>query len=324
MSDTDLPGPGQIRPDNQSRSIGAGDLLYDPALFLLAAQLDGIEELRKATENRHRQAIRCEPDADGELRGMCLPEDDPGVKSVRAVLDGLAALEHRTVLDLQRAMRRHPLGVWQRAQIGVGEKQLARLLSAIGDPYWHVAENRPRTVSELWAYCGLHTLPVISQCFSDTHGSPIDNGNQLPATDQSLSGAHAPGVDGGEVEPAPDHYPLNAQIMSIRGAARRKKGQRANWSTVAKSRAYLIAESCVKQARSPYREVYDKRRAVTAERVHDRACSQCDGAGSTELGTPWRPGHQHADALRIVSKTVLKDLWCAARDWYRNQEEGGS
>lgn len=274
-----------------------GDLLYDPALYLLSAQLDAVEDLRKATENRLRQATRSVEDKDGEIRGLGLPDNDPAVAATRTILEGLKKLEHATVLDLQRAMRRHPLGAWQKRQIGVGEKQLARLLAAIGDPYWNTLHNRPRTVSELWAYCGLHTLP-LGQTGSDNHSHAAE-GNQL-------------------ADRAPDQVTPDTQTAHVRGAARRRKGQRANWSTNAKTRAYLIAESCTKQARSPYREVYDKRRAATADNIHDRPCPQCNGAGKTDLITsPWRPGHQHADALRIVSKAILRDLWIASRDWYR-------
>lgn len=270
------------------------------SIYLLAAQLDGMEELRKATDNRFRQATRSTEDADGEVRGLGLPQDGPEVAAVRSAAESLAKLEHAVILDLQRAMRRHPLGGWQKQALGVGEKQLARLLAATGDPFWNTLHDRPRTVSELWAYCGLHTLPA-GQGIRDDHSSSTSR-------DQTAV-------------PPPDHSGFDAQPRSIRGAARRTKGQRANWSTVAKTRAYLIAESCVKQTRSPYRQVYDKRRSVTAGRVHDRPCPQCNGAGHKELeATPWRPGHQHADAMRIVSKAVLRDLWRAARGWHAEQQ----
>jgi hypothetical protein len=265
-------------------------------LYLLASQLDGIEELRKATDNRFRQATRSTEDSDGEVRGFGFSPDDPDIAAIRATNEGLAKVEHQVILQLQRAMRLHPLGAWQKQALGVGEKQLARLLAAIGDPYWNSLHDRPRTVSELWAYSGLHTLPTGQRGIEAQ--SAITGGNQTAARtlDHGRTGDHPNGV---------------------RGAARRQKGQRANWSTDAKTRAYLIAESCTKQTRSPYREVYDKRRAATADRVHDRPCPQCNGKGHAELElTPWRPGHQHADALRIVSKTVLRDLWVAARDWH--------
>lgn len=270
-------------------------------LYLLASQLDGIEELRKATDNRFRQATRSTEDSDGEVRGFGFHADDPDIAAIRVTNDALAKIEHQVILQLQRAMRQHPLGAWQKTALGVGEKQLARLLAAVGDPWWNSLHDRPRTVSELWAYSGLHTLPALGHISPDTQSRSAESRNQAAV-------------------PPLDHSAPDTQLGPIRGAARRTKGQRANWSTDAKTRAYLIAESCVKQTRSPYREVYDKRRAVTAERVHDRPCPQCNGAGHKDLElTAWRPGHQHADAMRIVSKTVLRDLWVASRDWHAAQ-----
>ena len=91
-------------------------------------------------------------------------------------------------------------------------------------------------------------------------------------------------------------------------------------------RAYLIAESCIKQLDSqcrggqlvrddlmvpaapactcsPYRVVYDRRRAHTAVSHPE-----------------WTDGHSHNDGLRVASKEILKDLWRAARDWHLAQE----
>lgn len=133
----------------------AGSTLYDPALYLLAAQLDNVESLRIASENRHRQATRAESDVDGHLRGLGLSDDNPAVVMSAAMLDALRKTEHEVELALGRTMRKHPLGGWQKATLGVGEKQLARLLAAIGDPYWNETADVPRRVSDLWSYCGV-------------------------------------------------------------------------------------------------------------------------------------------------------------------------
>jgi len=101
-------------------------------------------------------------------------------------------------------------------------------------------------------------------------------------------------------------------------AVRRKKGVQSNWSTNAKMRAYLCAESCVKQlvqpchaadfegrwlavhyddcACSPYRVTYDRRKTHTAETQPE-----------------WKPIHRHVDALRVASKEILKAMWIEAR-----------
>lgn len=243
------------------------------ALAFAADVLDDIERTRIANENRLRILTRSEPDEDGVVRGFGLDDSHPDVAALSALVDLLADAEHRAVLNLQRKMRAHPLGPWCKAQKGVGDKQAARLIAAIGDPYWNTLADRPRTVSQLWAYCGLHTLPA-DQCEADTQSSVVggvQTSNPVQRTPDPRTG--------------PD-----------RVAAKRRKGERANWSTTAKMRAHLIAESCIKQAHSPYRVVYDDRRAHTATTRPD-----------------WTPGHSHNDALRVTSKAILRDIWREAR-----------
>lgn len=305
-----------------------------PLLALLADTLDDLERTRIANENRLRQLTRTETDSDGEERGFGLTLDQPQVAALAAVVEALAKLEHQSTLNLQRALRQHPLGPWVKATTGIGEKQGARLIAAIGDPYIRPeqynedgsvkSKEGPRTVSALWAYCGLHVLPG-GHWTGDIHTSTAA-GDQHRDTGQSELDARSP-------------------VAGV--AAKRRKGERANWSTTAKTRAYLIAESCLKQldsqckasrassdtrdgtagpvlrhagrdghevfatqARSavpacscsPYRVVYDDRRAHTAVTHPD-----------------WTDGHSHQDALRVASKAVLRDLWRAARDWHLAQ-----
>lgn len=244
--------------------------LLDPTLMMAAITVDDLEKIRTGAENRYRQMTRTEPDEDGVIRGYGLDDSHPGVLAQKAVAEGLRHLEHQAILQLQRAMRQHPLGPWVKATVGIGEKQGARLLASIGDPYWNTLHNRPRTVSELWAYCGLYVL----------HGSHEEVDNQLDDAAGYIISAR------GEDD---THDAFGGT------AARRRKGQRANWSTEAKTRAYLCAVSCMKNRNSPYRAIYDARRAHTAV-TH----------------TDWTDGHSHNDALRITSKAILKDLWRAA------------
>ncbi len=79
---------------------------------------------------------------------------------------------------------------------------------------------------------------------------------------------------------------------------RKRKGQSpeevaATGNPVAKMLVHLLAEACMK-AGGPYRDAYDLRRAATALAHFD-----------------WTKGHSHNDALRIIGKTILKDLWIA-------------
>lgn len=124
-----------VADDAHATSVGGVDL----ALALAAATLDDIERTRIAAQNRVRAA-----EADG------LP-----CEQHLLMVDLLTTVEHQATLDLRRALRAHPLGSWVKATTGVGDKQGARLIAAIGDPYWNHAENRPRRgPAELWAYCG--------------------------------------------------------------------------------------------------------------------------------------------------------------------------
>lgn len=202
--------------DAQSRRVAAP---HDALLLILADALDDLERVRIATDNRIRSLA--------QVKGL---DDSPETKRLAQLRDGIAALEHNATLDLQRAMRAHPLGPWVKRTVGVGEKQAARLLAAVGDP----AERL--NPAKLWQYCG--------------HGDPA--------------------------------------------RSKLRKGQPVEHSPKAKMRTRLIAESCMKQAHSPYRAVYDRERLRWADR------------DTTDL-------HRHNHALRVVGKAMLLDLWREAR-----------
>lgn len=256
--------------------------LFDGYLCLVADSLDDMERTRIAAENRLRSLTRAEADSDGEMRGLGLDVRSPQVAAASALVAGLIDLEQAQTKALQKAMKQHPLYGFVSSVKGVGEKQAARLLAAIGDPYWNDLHNRPRTVSELWAYCGL----------------AVHDGR----------------------------------------AQRRTKGVVSNWSNTAKMRAYVIAESIVKAtirkaddapneftpdsriALTEYGQVYLDRRTATLDRVHTTECVRCGPSGKpAQPGSPWSGAHQQADALRVVSKAVLKGLWLAARDLHEQE-----
>lgn len=79
-------------------------------------------------------------------------------------------------------------------------------------------------------------------------------------------------------------------------------------------RAYLVAESCIKQADSPYRKVYEEGRERYAEAVHAVECNRCGPKGKpAQPGSPLSAGHQHARAMRLVMKEILRCLWLEAK-----------
>jgi hypothetical protein len=239
--------------DAHGYNVGA---VFDPSLVIWADALDDLEAVRIATENRVRSLE--------QVKGMAGGREHERMGQMVA---GIAALEHAAELELQRAMRAHPLGPFVKSKVGLGEKQTARLLAAIGDPYWHSVYDRPRTVSELWAYCGMHVV-----------------------------------TDGG-----------------VGAAPTRRRGTKVNWNMTARSRVWLVAQSCIKQTkegrRSPYRDVYDDAKAKYADAVHERPCVRCGPSGKpAAVGSALSDGHKHARAQRLMSKAILRDLWVAARD----------
>lgn len=262
--------------------------LLDPALALAADILDDTEGVWIANSNRLRVLTRTEPDEDGEMRGFGLDETHPDVARLAAMVDALERLVKDATRNLEKIMRRHPLYPWVKAQKGLGDKQTARLLAAVGDPYWNTLYERPRTVSELWAYCGFHVLPA-------GHGLRDDQ-SVIASRDQA-----------GEADPGQLFRATHELLAGV--APRRQRGQRSNWSDTARKRAWLVATSIIK-AGGPYRVVYDDARSKYADAVHRVPCIRCGPAGKpAQAGSPLSLGHQHARGLRAVAKAVLKDLW---------------
>jgi len=131
-------------------------LLLDHFLMFEAEILNDLEAIRIANSNRLATLTRVGLDADGKTRGFGLNEDHPSVAQLAALVADLATAEKRAQRNLERTMRAHPLGPWLADCRGIGDKQGARLLAAIGDPYWHNQRDNPRSVSELWSYCGMN------------------------------------------------------------------------------------------------------------------------------------------------------------------------
>lgn len=287
---TDSHGDG----DTQEPTAVRGPILADPILGVAADVVGDLEAVRVANENRLRTLTATDEYGHG------LSPEHPDVARLSTLVDSLGKAEHQAILNLQRVMRAHPLGAWVKAQPGVGEKQAARLLAVIRDPYWNDLHDRPRTVSELWAYCGFHVLP----------------GGHLRG-DSHIRSAAGSNVHPGRHGPADTHSAPAAGV-----APKRQRGHKSNWNEDARKRAWLIAASCVKQpADTRWRKVYDDTRAKYADAVHQTACVRCGPKGKpAQPGTPLSLGHQHARGLRAIAKAILKDLWLEARALHQPTE----
>jgi len=141
-------------------------IIDSPVLAMTAKSLDDVEDLRIAAENRLRALTRDEADKDGEIRGLGLSPEHPDVKTATAILANIQELEVRQTKALESQMKSHPLFNWVKDSKGVGAKQGARLLAAVGDPYIAERVNKtpdgkiisvdvsPRTLREFHSYCG--------------------------------------------------------------------------------------------------------------------------------------------------------------------------
>jgi hypothetical protein len=238
---------GRTNPPANSSDLSSGPDPY--ALLLLYGDLlDDVEATRIANENRLRSLLS------GEEWGKGANPDSIEVRVIQDAIAGLQVIEHGLALQLKRILRTTPLAQWQKATVGIGERQLARLLAVIGDP-----ATRPN-VAKLWAFCG--------------HGDPTRR----------------------------------------RSRGMTQEEARALGNPKAKSRTFLLAESCMKQRHSPYRRVYEGAREKYADRAHSEPCKRCGPSGNPAVeGSPWSAAHQHAAALRLVGKTILRDMWVEAR-----------
>lgn len=272
--------------DTDRRAVGGAPnpvpALNDGLLDMAAAVVDDLEAVRISNENRLRQLTRNTEDKDGEERGFGLTLDHPDVARLAALVELLQDAEKKAENNLKYRMKKHPLGSWVKGAKGAGEKQVARLLASIGDPYWNDLHERPRLVSELWSYSG--------------YG---DSRRQV-----------------------------------------RKKGVKANWSGDAKKRAHLVAKKCMTQLQKPcysvkgddglvshtvhiegectcsrYRLLYDAQKSKYAGTVHPTECHGCTPKGKppAEVGSPRKPAHVDAIAVRALAKEILRDMWHEAR-----------
>lgn len=141
--------------------------------------------------------------------------------------------------------------------------------------------------------------------------------------------------DGSDMErwiiPAGDPYPRTvSQLWAFCGVGkpgRREKGMSqedalALGKPLLKARMRGIAERLKMNHNAHFEAVYAAARTRVEARNHEKPCPQCGGKGKGPAaeGTPWRDGHKHAHALRIVAKQFLLELWIEAK---RIHEERG-
>lgn len=233
----------------------------------------------------------------------------------------LDASEHAFKLAMVRSYRRlvrtHMPAVeeWQKASFGIGEHLLARLLGHLGHPVvatpytWtddapeghecieercgkrHLVALQPfeRTVGQLWQYCG--------------HGSPSKRKKGMSQEEAFGLGnpsckflvhllAEATIKCQPQSKPSTEPDGLSAGATDSPPASESDANKDTAGSPQPDPPSYTIGKPV--GGKFKYRSIYDTRKASTADRE-------------------WTDGHRHADALRIIGKEILRDLWTHAQ-----------
>lgn len=261
----------------------------DALLGILADKLDDLERVRIANENRLRSLRQVKQlagtDAEAELS---------------ALTEVLMALEVQATKSLEKAMRKHPLGPWVKSRVGLGDKQVARLLAAIGDPLWKPLRDEegellgwePRTIAELRSYCGLGN--AAAQKRRKGEQANWSNTAKMRAILCAMSCIKWTGETANNSANSPARS-QSRTALSPSNSSRRAQGEtasgRANSIIPPQSRP-VSSEAAAPRARprSPYRDVYDAAKETWAERDTS-------------------DGHKHMHALRVTAKAILKDIW---------------
>lgn len=266
-----------------------------------------------------------------------------------AVTHAKKAIKKALLTEYRNAVPQ-PIRDWQKYHRGIGDHLLARLLGRIGHPriaepyHWEgTGTNRKlvadppyeRTVAQLWAYCG-HGDPARKKrkgmtadeafglgspdakmlvwnlavaCMKQVPKVPLDG----DGTDQKVDGDHGRLV-GAEVHD-PSQVRHEAQSTSAGVVI---LDSQCGFDTHRSDAVERVARGrCEAQkiCGDPYlyRHIYELRRLQTHDRTHTTECVRCGPSGRpAPVGSPWSKAHQQADALRIVGKNLLRDLWIVA------------
>jgi hypothetical protein len=254
-------------------------VLVDQELAVLANRVNDLENFRKANANQLEVLTRDRVDKDGEVRGFALPAGAPAVVQSQAIVDAIKKVEDQTVRELEKKLRKTPLGPWILSQKGLGAKTIARLLAATGDPYWNDLHNRPRTVSELWAFCGYRP------------GQRKTKGERVNWSPEAKMRAFNC-ID-----------PVKQQLRKPCVSLRDEDGN------------HIGAEHVDGCQCSPYRVIYDQAKAQYVGTLHPEECHRCTGKGKppAEIGSPRKPAHVDQMAIRYTTKVMLRNLWREAK-----------
>jgi len=261
------------------------------------------------------------------LRGLCAAWEDlqrTRLSLTQRGLDDLAAkvkpIEDHVARQIGRDLRRHVVWPWLAQYPGLGGVHVARLIALIGDPWTFPGRRCTRG----------HYIAARAETLGEIdHGS--GSGCPLSTLDGPCDGSLLPPRSGTGVRSL-WHY-CGLHVVDGR-SPRKAKGQRADWSPVARTIVLMpggIAEQIVRLRVPKYRDLYDAAKdRLTAQREIDvrRAIEQQLGPALTEgpesdavsvsdCGRGLRPFQIDGIARKIAAKAFIGDLLV---EWKRSTD----
>lgn len=259
---------------------------------LVVRRLYDAQKLRIQSDLRMQRLVR---------DGLVLKEDAERTFAKAFELEVATENEYQRIIH--REVRDLPImRDWLTKVRGIGPRLSGLFIANIQDP------ARFATVSKLWAYCGMHVIHSCPDESCDLHGEPqtTDRGDGPPACAKCSS-------------------------RLVGSSPRRRKGQKANWSSELRTACWKAGESFVKTA-GPYRELYDEYRerlicrevgrgnviwrskeskwVVEHAPPHNKKGAKWHGKEAPE----WTVGRIHAMAKRRTVKLFLSHLLVVWRE----------
>lgn len=268
-----------------------------------------LQELRMQSSNR----------AQKKSKTIALDEHDKTF--MKKTGDGLAALEKEALKEVMRLIKHHPAWGWLKDVRGVGPTMAGVIIS-------EVDINRCTTVSKLWAYCGLavgpdgkadrkkkgeklkynpwlksKVLKVLGDSFIKSCSYDSEVGYCTSAVLRDADGKQVTYVDEatGKRKKVMKKVPLPEGVTPYRKYYDDKKHRRENQS-VDKCQACEGKGVVIRVCRDEETVPGQKKTRNTIE------CPNCKG-GKVKPMWGASQDHRHKDAVRVMIKQFLLDLW---------------
>jgi hypothetical protein len=214
---------------------------------------------------------------DSNIAGVLMAE----FEIVRAGVAPYASARHEVELQMCRIARTLPAFLWAKSVRGLGELAFAVIVAEAGDLSRYPDRDRPAKhgPAALWKRLGL--APYNGRAMSNWKSERGRMGDKALTSDEWSQLGYSP--------------QRRAEIYScvgdplFRGQTAAKDGTRPA---------------------GPYRLVYDQRREHTA--ITHPLAPMVNGKNPPEPS--WTKKHQHDDAVRVMTKHLLSDLWS---EWRR-------